>query len=259
MKISVICPNCKTSLQVSNELYDPLLPEKAKQYAKRFSEEGDAKASTLAPSGLDDLNSFAIVERFYEYAFVIETLLKNARSGMKILDVGSARTVLASVMAKLGNYVTCTDFQKTGNMALDNINYVQCDIIKGSADLKTEHFDFVTCVSTIEHVGLGRWNDPEDVSGDIKGMRTIHSLLKVGGLLALTLPIGIAEVVFPAHRVYNKSRLNKLFEEFMVKESLFYRMEKSDQDFVKCEESAAFGFGRDGSNYNLGCYLLEKI
>lgn len=51
-----------------------------------------------------------------------------------------------------------------------------------------KQFDVVLAVSTIEHVGLSAYGDPEDVDGDTKVMKRISGWLKPGGICYLDVP-----------------------------------------------------------------------
>ena len=67
-------------------------------------------------------------------------------------------------------------------------------------------FDIVTCLSTIEHVGLGRYGDAIDPWGDIKMAESLRKLLRPGGVMLLSFPTGPGCVVFNKHRVYSPYR-----------------------------------------------------
>lgn len=77
-------------------------------------------------------------------------------------------------------------------------------------------FDLVTCLSTIEHVGLGRYGDPLDPWGDVKMAANLRRLVKPGGLLMLSLPVGRGTVVYNAHRIYSRRRVRELFGDLRV-------------------------------------------
>lgn len=44
---------------------------------------------------------------------------------------------------------------------------------------------------SFDHDGLGRYGDPINPEGDLVAMGTVMDVLKEGGLLFLTVPIGI--------------------------------------------------------------------
>jgi hypothetical protein len=64
--------------------------------------------------------------------------------------------------------------------------------------------DSLSCLHTIEHFGLGRYTDPIDVDGHVKGINNLVNLVKIGGRLYISFPIGKQdEVHFNAHRVFH--------------------------------------------------------
>ena len=61
----------------------------------------------------------------------------------------------------------------------------------------------LSCLHAIEHFGLGRYNDPIDVDGHIKGITNLVKLVSTGGYLYISFPIGQNdEIYFNAHRVF---------------------------------------------------------
>jgi len=60
----------------------------------------------------------------------------------------------------------------------------------------------LSCQHVIEHIGLGRYGDPLDPEGSIKAVKELERILKPGGKLYLTLPVGRERVCFNAHRVH---------------------------------------------------------
>lgn len=63
--------------------------------------------------------------------------------------------------------------------------------------------DSVSCLHALEHFGLGRYGDPIDPEGHIKGLKALTKLLKPGGTLLLSVPIGKERVEFNGHRVFS--------------------------------------------------------
>ena len=68
-------------------------------------------------------------------------------------------------------------------------------------------FDVIVAYSSLHHDGLGRYGDAVDPFGDLHSMSELWSLLKVGGLLYLNVPVGNDCVLFNKFRVYGRRRL----------------------------------------------------
>ncbi|WP_298012833.1 DUF268 domain-containing protein [uncultured Aquabacterium sp.] len=62
--------------------------------------------------------------------------------------------------------------------------------------------DSVSCLHALEHFGLGRYGDPVDVDGWLKGLAALSSLLKPGGALYLSVPVGLPCIEFNAQRIF---------------------------------------------------------
>ena len=83
-----------------------------------------------------------------------------------------------------------------------NIIFVQADLMSQHQVFPTA--DSVSCLHAIEHFGLGRYNDPIDPEGYIKGFSNILRMVEANGVLYISFPIGQSnEVHFNAHRVFH--------------------------------------------------------
>ena len=86
------------------------------------------------------------------------------------------------------------------NSKVPNISFVQGDLMKPS-EIRS---DSLSCLHTIEHLGLGRYGDSIDPQGHLKGFENLVDMLEKGGSLYISFPIGSDErVEFNAHRVFN--------------------------------------------------------
>jgi SAM-dependent methyltransferase len=83
-------------------------------------------------------------------------------------------------------------------------------------------YDVALSVSSFDHDGLGRYGDPLDPTGDLKAMSRAMGLLRPGGILLLTVPIGPDLVVWNLLRRYGEKRLPLLLEGWEVVERLFW-------------------------------------
>lgn len=82
-----------------------------------------------------------------------------------------------------------------------NIKFVQKDLMNHN---DTAISDSVSCLHTIEHFGLGRYGDPIDPEGHLRGVQNIVRMVEKGGTLYISFPIGFRDAVhFNAHRVFH--------------------------------------------------------
>lgn len=93
----------------------------------------------------------------------------------------------------------------------------------GSADLTSLHFtdnsiESLSCMHTIEHIGLGRYGDPIDPDGDIKAMKELSRVLAINGNLLFVIPVGKPIIQFNAHRIYSYDQIINYFPELTLKE-----------------------------------------
>ena len=93
----------------------------------------------------------------------------------------------------------------------------------GFADLKKLNFgdesiSSLSCMHTIEHIGLGRYGDEIDPQGDLKSISELKRVLKQGGDLLIATPVGRPKIEFNAHRIYSYEQIIEYFAPLTLKE-----------------------------------------
>jgi len=93
----------------------------------------------------------------------------------------------------------------------------------GRADLTDLHFgtdsiESLSCMHTVEHIGLGRYGDPLDIEGDVKAIKELQRVVKKDGNLLFVVPVGDARIEFNAHRVYAYETIIHHFDEMELVE-----------------------------------------
>lgn len=182
------------------------------KYKRRF----DLKKFRRVPY----LKKAIINERIIEIPFVL-TELSNVAPASRILDLGCMESMLPLFMAAAGYQVTGFDFREYP-YRVPNFSFVQGDIL--NLPFPDHEFDAVTCVSTIEHVGIGFYRDPtsEKNAPDAKGIAQARRVLKRRGLFLLTVPFGKPHEN-NQQRVYDKLGIDRLLYGFDVQKMQFYK------------------------------------
>lgn len=86
-------------------------------------------------------------------------------------------------------------------VTIPNIHFRQLDLMN-VPETHRACCDSLSCLHAIEHFGLGRYGDPIDLFGHVKGFNSLAVLLKPGGMLYMSVPIGPERIDFNANRVF---------------------------------------------------------
>jgi len=76
----------------------------------------------------------------------------------------------------------------------------------------------LSCMHTIEHVGLGRYGDHLDAKGDLKAMKELQRVVRPGGSLLLVTPVGKQKILFNGHRIYSFETITQAFDKMALVE-----------------------------------------
>lgn len=199
-------------------------------------------------------------ERSVEYKWVLENL--PFKKG-KILDIGSGASYFPSKLLYDGFEVYSLEVQRP-MIQKSKIIFKQGDTRDTGFD--KEFFDVVTLVSTLEHIGLGFYDDPVYADGDFKTMQEGERILKRGGFLILTTPFS-DRYLESWQRIYDHERLEKLTEGFNVVKETFFAKKGRRWTLVNREEAERAGVwelparwkGKAGyASRAIACLVLEK-
>jgi SAM-dependent methyltransferase len=174
------------------------------------------------------------------------------------LDFGCAESPLGVVAAHAGFRVTAVDLGAiTWPYRHERLAFLQGDILE--LPLEDGRFDLVINCSAIEHVGIaGRYGVTEArAEGDLAAMARLRSLLKPGGLMLLTIPVGSDAVFAPWHRVYGPERLPRLVQGFNVESREFW-LKDPENRWARSEERIALAAPSRERLYGLGCFALRR-
>lgn len=112
----------------------------------------------------------------------------------------------------------------------------------------------LSCMHTVEHIGLGRYGDVLNPNGDVDAIKELKRVLAPGGNLLFVVPIGKPRIMFNAHRIYSYSQICEYFQGLDLKEFMlipdnaheFGIIYNASEDLV------------DNQNYGCGCFWFKK-
>lgn len=154
--------------------------------------------------------------RIVEWPFVFRRL--QMPPGSKILDFGCNESMLSIELASIGFNVVGVDL-KDYQLKHPNFRFIKGDI---RGQFKAESFDAIIIISTIEHAGLGGYQEEPFNNGDKLVIREIHRILKKSGQLLLSVPFG-KRWQGGWYRVYNSESLYSLLSDFQIGSEEYFR------------------------------------
>ena len=106
---------------------------------------------------------------------------------------------------------------RPADLKLSNLHSGSANIV--SLPFASDSIPSLSCMHTIEHIGLGRYGDPLDPDGDLKAIAELKRVLAVGGNLLFVVPIGgEARIMFNAHRIYTYEQIVEYFSDLHLVE-----------------------------------------
>lgn len=149
----------------------------------------------LSKSSLPENYGILFDERVVEYPWIFANI--NKEPGLKLLDIGPALNqefclnYLDSVCQRK-QLVMLSLTPEANCFYYRNVSYLLCDA--RSLSFSDNSFDQITCISTLEHIGMDNTKygslkefNPKEYKIALKEMKRV---LKPGGLLLITVPFG---------------------------------------------------------------------
>jgi SAM-dependent methyltransferase len=138
---------------------------------------------------------------YFHQDLLVASLIHQANPTRHI-DIGSRIDGFVAHVASFRK-IDVMDVRDLNDTGHSNISFIKANLMDEiSAD--DNMADSISCLHAIEHFGLGRYGDPIDPNGYLKGFNNIVRMLKPGGTLYISFPIGESnEVHFNAHRVFH--------------------------------------------------------
>lgn len=125
------------------------------------------------------------------------------------------------------------------------------------ANLTNLHFEndsieSLSCMHTVEHIGLGRYGDLIDPKGDLKAIAELKRVCAIGGNLLFVTPIGKPRLQFNAHRIYSPQMIMEYFDGFELIEFAYV---SDNQEFIHSTNPS----DARHQSYACGCFWFKKL
>jgi hypothetical protein len=130
---------------------------------------------------------------------------------------------------------------------VSGLTFLQDDATELSR-IQSNSVDSVSTLHVAEHFGLGRYSDPIDPRACFKFMDSLQRVLRPGGRLYFSVPVGRERVEFNAHRVFAPQTI---LDAFSALQLISFSFVGDDGSLYEDIDPTAF------PNSNLACGLFE--
>ncbi|MDO9324536.1 MAG: DUF268 domain-containing protein [Methanoregula sp.] len=143
---------------------------------------------------------------------------------------------------------------RPAKIVLSNLTSDHADIT--ALPFEDNSIQSLSCMHTIEHIGLGRYGDPIDPDGDLKAIAEIKRVLSPGGDLLFAVPIGKdAKIMFNAHRIYTYNQIISYFFDLQLVEYSLITDNPKLHDFIENADPKL----TEQCSYGCGCFWFRKM
>lgn len=227
-------------------LKDYLLFKKQSQLAKR----GFLLSYDDVWPCLQDKTPETDYERHYIYHLAWAARCVKKITPKRHTDIGSRLYFCAILSAFVP-----TDFYdyRPADLVLSDLSSNKGDLT--NLPFKDNQLESVSCLHTIEHIGLGRYGDPIDPNGDLTAMKELSRVVVPGGNLLIVVPTGKEmRIQFNAHRIYSFDGLVSCFPGFTLKNFAYIPEESKHEAII---DNASLADIKDDV-MGCGCFWFVK-
>ncbi|HVR40620.1 MAG TPA: DUF268 domain-containing protein, partial [Thermoanaerobaculia bacterium] len=226
------------------------MPRFMSEWMRFRSAGGNAAAVDLYPC-LFDRTATTDVDAHYFYQAIWATK-RIVDSGAKShVDVGSHTFFVGTLTAFTD--VTFVDIRPIA-LPVERLSMKQGTIVE--LPFESGSLASLSSLHVIEHIGLGRYGDPIDPRGAERAAAELQRVLRPGGRLYLTTPIGRRRVQFNSQRIFDPRDIVALFGACRLAEFSVIDTGGTFRENVPIDTNIDV---RSGNDFGLGMFVFEKL
>jgi len=159
----------------------------------RTAESANKRKLRIYPCLTDKKQEQLVGFYFYQDSWAARQVFREKPEWM--VDIGSTR-LLAGILSQFIRLVS-VDIRPIA-AHLENFEPRRGSILNLPFD--DNQVPCLTTMCVLEHIGLGRYGDPLDPYGTYKAVKEIQRVIRPGGIVVFSLPVGESLLEFNAHR-----------------------------------------------------------
>lgn len=141
---------------------------------------------------------------------------------------------------------------RPAQLKLSGIDSSVCDLT--NLPFEDNSIKSLSCMHTVEHIGLGRYGDAINPNGDIDATTELSRVLGQDGHLIFVVPVGKPKIEFNAHRIYSYEQVLGFFPDLKLVEFSMVTDTIDQGDFIERADPKLV----QSQNYACGCFLFKK-
>jgi SAM-dependent methyltransferase len=163
---------------------------------------------------LDEDGCYQHYDQHYVYHTAWAARILAATRPEKHVDISSFVyfSTIASAIVPIDFY----EFRRTDIDGLSGLNCGAADVT--NLPFANDSIPSLSCMHSIEHIGLGRYGDAVDFNGDKRAAEQLARVLAPGGQLLMVAPCGSPRLMYNAHRIYSYQMMLDLFHGLKLQE-----------------------------------------
>jgi hypothetical protein len=198
---------CRTLLAI------PRFWRDLRRYRSSVSRRFPLQLRYLKPMLLDYTDQAGIADKHYFYQDLWAAQLIFVARPNQHFDIGSR--IDGFIGHVLSFMPVCVVDIRPLPMTIPGLTFVQTDATDLSM-IGDASIESLSCLHAVEHFGLGRYADPIDPDACFAAMAAMQRVLKPGGRLYLSVPVGTERLEFNAHRIFDPRTILTTFDELQL-------------------------------------------
>ncbi len=219
------------------------------EYNRKADESRKAKISDILPIYGEATKTTAFDAHYVYHPAWAMRIVKEINPN-KHIDISSTLHFCTSLSAFVP-----TEFYdyRPAFLNLSNLSTGKGDLTK--LDFANNSVESMSCMHTIEHIGLGRYGDEIDPYGDEKACKELTRVLQKDGNLLFVTPVGKPRVMFNGHRVYSFEQIVNLFKGLKLQEFSLIPDDAVEKGIIINAPAELV----EKQNYGCGCFWFKKL
>lgn len=132
---------------------------------------------------------------------------------------------------------------------LKNLKIIDASIL--DLPFEDNSVESLSCLHVVEHIGLGRYGDPIDPEGMNKACKELSRVLRKGGQLYFSTPVGKKRLCFNSHRITPPAEILELFGDLTL---VSFSGVNDNGEFVENVSPESF----KSQDYACGMFIFRK-